>query len=158
MKNLFGQYYVEVKDQRYRIHPIEIIILRKQNQPQSLRTQYQVQNDTQIRKNQEVIKNNNDELVVKNYAKNKRPVFHHQQQKFKPPDCSNCKQKNWLDSEKGYYCKNCEYIFNKQKHQIDKKKFVDKINVFQLDYHKLIKGLERYIILWLILLIFHQKI
>ena len=28
---------------------------------------------------------------------------------------------NWLEFDKGYYCTNCEYINNKQKHQIDKK-------------------------------------
>ena len=27
----------------------------------------------------------------------------------------------WLDFDKGYYCRNCENIINKQKHQIDKK-------------------------------------
>ena len=69
MKNLYGEYYVEVKDHRYRIHPSEIIILRIRNPPISLRTQYQVQNNTQIRKNQKVIKNDNDDLVVKNYPK-----------------------------------------------------------------------------------------
>ena len=26
-----------------------------------------------------------------------------------------------MEFDKGYYCKNCENIFNKQKHQIDKK-------------------------------------
>ena len=69
MKYLKGQFYVEVKDHRYKIHPIENIILRKRDPPTSLRTQYQVQNDIQIRKNQKVIKNDNDELIVKNYPK-----------------------------------------------------------------------------------------
>ena len=26
-----------------------------------------------------------------------------------------------MEFDKGYYCRNCEYIINKQKHQIDKK-------------------------------------
>ena len=39
MNYLNGQYYVEVKDYRYKIHPTENIILRKRD---SLRTQYQV--------------------------------------------------------------------------------------------------------------------
>ena len=82
-----------------------------------MRTQYQVQNETQIRRNQEVIKNDNDQLVVKNYPKNKQPIS----QKFKPPNCPTCKQKHWLGVDKGYYCKNCEYIINKRKHQVDKK-------------------------------------
>ena len=109
MKNLNGEYYVEVKDHRYKIHPTENIILRKRDEPKSLRAQYQVQNETQIRKNQKVIKNDNNELVVKNYPKNK------------PPNCPPCKQNTWLEFDKGYYCTNCQYIINKQKHEIDKK-------------------------------------
>ena len=65
MKYLNGQYYVEVKDNRYRIHPFENIILRKRDPPTSIRTQYQVQNEYQIRRNQKAIRNDNDELVVK---------------------------------------------------------------------------------------------
>ena len=108
MKYLNGQYYVEVKDHRYKIHPTENIILRLRDEPKSLRTQYQVQNETQIRKNQKVIKDNNDELIVKNYPKKK------QQPKFNLPNCPYCKQNNWLEFDKGYYCRNCEYIINKQ--------------------------------------------
>ena len=119
MKYLNGEYYVEVKDHRYKIHPTENIILRKRDPPKSLRTQYQVQNDTEIRRNQKVIKNDNDELIVKNYPKNKQPNI--QQQKVKSPNCPSCKLNNWLEFDKGYYCTNCEYIINKQKHQIDKK-------------------------------------
>ena len=121
MKYLDGNYYVEVKDHRYKIHPTENYILRKRDPPTSLRTQYQVQHETQILRNQKVIKNNNDELVLKNYPKNKnkQPII--QQQKFKPSDCPSCKRNNWLEFDKGYYCQNCEYIINKQKHQIDKK-------------------------------------
>ena len=58
MKHLDSNYYVEVKDHRYKIHPTENIILRKRDPPQSLRTQDQVQNETQIRKNQKVVENN----------------------------------------------------------------------------------------------------
>ena len=118
MKYLNGRYYVEVKDHRYRIHPTENIILRHRDEPKSLRTQYQVQNETLIRRNQKVIKNDNDELIVKNYPKNKQPII--QQQKFIPPNCLSCKQNTWLKFDKGYYCTNCEYIINKQKHQINK--------------------------------------
>ena len=53
---LDGNYYVEVKDHPYKIHPTENIILRKRDPPLFLRTQYQVQNETQTRKNQKVIK------------------------------------------------------------------------------------------------------
>ena len=121
MKYLNGNFYVEVKDHRYKIHPTENIILRLRDEPKSLRTQYQVQNETQIRKNQKVIKNDNDQLVVKNYPKNKnnQPII--QQQKYKPPNCPSCKQNNWIEFNKGYYCPNCEYIIKKQKHEINKK-------------------------------------
>ena len=118
MKYLNGEYYVEVKDHRYKIHPTENIILRKRDPPTSLRTQYQVQNEARIRKNQKVIKNDNDQLMVKNYPKNKnkQPIIQKQL-----PNCPSCKQNTWLEFDKGYYCTNCEYIINKQKHQIDKK-------------------------------------
>ena len=103
MKYLHGKYYVEVKDHRYKIHPTENIILRKRDPPTSLRTQDQVQNETQIRRNKKVIKKDNDQLVVKNYPKYEQPII--QKQKFKPPNCPSCKQKNWLEFDKGYYCK-----------------------------------------------------
>ena len=119
MEYLNGEFYVELKDHRYKIHPTENIILRKRDPPSSLRTQYQVQNESQIRRNQKVIENDNDQLVVKNYPKNKQSII--QQQKFKPPNCPSCKQNNWLEFDKAYCCTNCEYIINKQKHQIDKK-------------------------------------
>ena len=66
-----------------------------------------------------LIKNDNNQLVVKNYPKNKQSIT--QQPKFKPPNCPSCERNIWLDFDKGYYCTNCEYIINKQKHQIDKK-------------------------------------
>ena len=117
MKYLNGDYYVEVKDHRYKIHPTENIILRKRDPPTSLRTQYQVQNETQIRRNQKVITNDNNQLIVKiMLKKNKQPIIQQQL-----PNCPTCKQNNWLEFDKGYYCKNCEYIINKQRHQIDKK-------------------------------------
>ena len=118
MKYLDGNYYVEVKDHRYKIHSTENIILRKRDPPTSLRTQYQVQNETLIRKNQKVIKNDNIQLVVKNYPKNKNKQLKIQKQL---PNCPTFKQKNWLEFDKSFYCTNCEYIINKQKHQIDKK-------------------------------------
>ena len=106
------------------------MILRLRDEPKSLRTQYQVQNETQIRKNQKIVENNG-KLEVKRYPKNKQSI--QQLTKFKPPNCPTCKQNYWLEFQKAYYCKNCEYIFKKQKHQIDKKKFLDKIEIFQLD-------------------------
>ena len=81
-----------------------------------MRTQYQVQNQTKIRRNQKIVKND-DQLIVKNYPKNKKQPI---QQQPKLPNCPSCKRNNWLEFDKSYYCKNCEYIINKQKHQIDK--------------------------------------
>ena len=71
MNDLNVEYYVEVKDYRYKIHPTENIILRKRDPPTSLRTQYQVQNETQIRKNQKIIRNENNQFVVKNHPRKK---------------------------------------------------------------------------------------
>ena len=118
MKYLNGNYYVEVKDHRYRIHPTENIILRERDLPKSLGFQYEPQNEIKIRRNQKVFRNINNELEVKNYPKNNQPI---QQQKFKPPNCPNCKRNSWLENDEGYICKNCEHNINKQKHQIDKK-------------------------------------
>ena len=58
MKYVNGRYYVEGEDHRYRNHPAERNILRLREELKSLRTQYQVQNDTQIRKNQKGFENN----------------------------------------------------------------------------------------------------
>ena len=118
-KYLNGEFYVEVKDHRYIFHSTENIILRKRNPLSSLRTQYQVQKETKISKNHKVIKKNNDGLVVKIYPKNNQ--LKNQKPKLELPNCPRCKQNNWLEIDKGYYCQNCEYIINKQKHQIDKK-------------------------------------
>ena len=116
MKYLDGNYYVEVEGHRYNIHPTENIILRKRDPPTSLRTQYQVQNETQIRRNQKVIKNDNHEVVVKHYPKNKQLIIQKQL-----PNCPIRQRSLLLDFDKGYFCRNCENIINKQKHQIDKK-------------------------------------
>ena len=94
MKYLDDQYFVEVKDHRYKTHPLENIILRLKDPPKSLRTQYQVQNDTQIRKNQKVIKNENYELEVKQYPKSKQPII-------QQPKCPSCKRSIWLEFDKG---------------------------------------------------------
>ena len=55
MQYLNGEYYVEVRDHRYKIQPTKNKIVRKRDEPKSLRTQYQVQNETKIRRNQKVI-------------------------------------------------------------------------------------------------------
>ena len=92
---------MEVRDKRYKNHPTEKIKLGLRHPPTSFRTQYQVQNDTQIRKNQKVVEIDNDELKVKNNPKKKHPI---KQCKFKLPDCPSCKQNTWLEFDKDYYC------------------------------------------------------
>ena len=64
MKHFDGQYYVKVKDLRYKTHPTENISLRLRDPPKSLGTQYQIQNNTQIRKNQKVFEKNYDSTRI----------------------------------------------------------------------------------------------
>ena len=68
-----GEYYVEVKSHQQKNHPTKNIILTKRDPPQSLRTHYQVQNNTQIRRNQKIFENNG-KLEAKFYAKKKQPI------------------------------------------------------------------------------------
>ena len=58
MKFFIGNYYVKVKDKQYRILPTVNTILRLRDEPKSFRTQYHIQNESQITKNQEVVENN----------------------------------------------------------------------------------------------------
>ena len=53
MKYLNVEYYVEVKDHRYKIYPPENIILRLRDPPTSFRIQYQVQNEAKVPKKSE---------------------------------------------------------------------------------------------------------
>ena len=140
MKFLNEQYYVEVKDKRYRIHPTENNILRELDPPKPLRTQNQVQNETQIRKNQKAIRNDKNELVVKNYLKNKQPI---QQPEIKLPNCPSCKRSIWLEFDEGYYSQNFEYIVKKQEHQIGNK-VRRQGHYCSLYCHMLIKRLEKF--------------
>ena len=59
----------------------------------------QCRSETQIRRNQKVIENDNNELIVKNYPKNKQPIIQHQ--KIKPQICPSCIQNKWLEFDKG---------------------------------------------------------
>ena len=58
---------------------------------------------------------------MKNYPENHKKQLIIQQQEIKPPNCPSCKRKYWLEFDKGFQCKNCEYIINKQRHQVDKR-------------------------------------
>ena len=65
MENLNGNYYVEVKDKGYSNHRNEETILREHDPPKSFRTQYQVQNETEIKKIRNLIK-----MIIMNYKLN----------------------------------------------------------------------------------------
>ena len=67
MNYLNGDHYVELKNHRHKIQPTENITLRKRDLRKSLRTQYQVQNETHSWKNQKVNRDDNNELIIKNY-------------------------------------------------------------------------------------------
>ena len=84
MNNPIGINYVEVKDIRYKTHPTENIIISGRYPPKSHRNHYQVQYNTQIRKNQKIIGKDNDEIVVKIYPEKKQKIF--QQCRTDPPD------------------------------------------------------------------------
>ena len=96
------------------------MILGERDPRKSLRNHYQVENETQIIENQNVIENFG-KLELKNYPKRKPPVVQHQQLKIQPPNCPFCERINWLEFDKCYFCKNCEDMSKKQKHQIDNK-------------------------------------
>ena len=84
MKFFHGKYYVGLKDKRYRIHPTEKIILGLHDEPKLIRTENQVQIDTQIRKNQKDVEDTG-RLENKSYLKTKKQPIQ-QQPSFKPPD------------------------------------------------------------------------
>ena len=108
MNFLNGQCFIEVKDKRYRTHPNEKIIPRERDPLKPLRTQYQVQNENQLPKNQKNVEING-KLEVKNYPRNKtQPVFQHHQLNFEPNTSPSCRQNNWLEFEKGYFCQKYE--------------------------------------------------
>ena len=111
MKIPKGRYYVEVKDHRYIVHPTKNIILRERDPPKTFRTQYQDQNNTQIRRIQKVNRNNKNELLINIHPENKQPKI--QQPKLEQLNCPSCKKNNCLEFDKGYYCRNCEYIINR---------------------------------------------
>ena len=117
MKYLNGKYYVEVKDKRYKIHPTENIILRERKEPKSLRTQYQVINNTKIRRNQRVIKDEDGNLIVKSYPKkNKIP-----KENNNISICPSCQRNALIEYPSHYQCEACDVFIQKSKPEINKK-------------------------------------
>ena len=121
MKYLNGKYYVEVKDKKYKIHPSENIILREREQPKSLRTQYQIQNNTKIRRNQKVIKDDKGKLTVKPYPKKEKPQHSENTQKI--IQCPSCYRNAMVEYDEYYQCEVCDVIMNKTKKEMGKKVF-----------------------------------
>ena len=76
MKYRDGQYYVEVKDQRYKFFPTEDISLGKGNPPQLLRTQNQVQCETQFRKKIKMLSERLENYKLKKILRiENKPIF-----------------------------------------------------------------------------------
>ena len=92
MKNPNGIKYVEVKDLRHKTHPTENNIIKERDPPKIPRTQYQIQNNTQIRKNRKVNGKDNDEIVVKIYPEKKQLII--QQRRNTLPDFPSFKKKD----------------------------------------------------------------
>ena len=69
LNSLKANYYVEIKDKKFFIHPNEKNIIGLRNSSKPLRTQHQVQNETQFRKNQKTIRNWNNQLEIEKNSK-----------------------------------------------------------------------------------------
>ena len=66
-----------------------------------MRTQYQVIHETEIRRNQKVIKNENDEVEVRSYPTTKKKKT--SEESKLDNDCPIRKQRNWIDFDKGHF-------------------------------------------------------
>ena len=69
MKYPIGKFYVEFKDKQDSKALTENVIFLLREEPPLLPIQYQLQNE---KKDQKLVKNDNDELEVKPYPKNKK--------------------------------------------------------------------------------------
>ena len=139
MKYLNGKYYVEVKDKKYKIHPTENIILRERKEPKSLRTQYQVINDTKIRRNQKVIKDDKGKLTVKSYPKKEKEKPQEPTNIQKIIQCPSCSRNAMVEYDEYYQCEVCDIVMNKTKKKWVKK-YLDKVKIFLKDYHMVRKS------------------
>ena len=121
MKNFIGNYYVEVKHKRYSIHSNERNELRLGEKTKSLGTQYQFQNDTQIRENHKVFKIKMLKLSLRINLKTNNHLFNNL--KINYLIVLVAKEKKWTCFYQGYKCQTPEYVFviNKQKHQFNEK-------------------------------------
>ena len=63
------KFYVEVEDKSYLNHSIENNILRERKKPESLKEEYEIANESKIRKIHRVLEKENEKLEVKSYPK-----------------------------------------------------------------------------------------
>ena len=66
------------------------------------------------------------------------------------PFCPGYKQYNWAEFTHGIFCQKCAFNINEQRHQTDKKKYIDKKTILLRGYIVVMKILEKYFILNLI--------
>ena len=121
--------------------------------PKPLRTEYRVRKHLKTRKNQNVFRNQNDELEVNPYPKTKKNI---ENPKLKILDCASCNQNICIAYTCGYYVPGCVFSVYKQKHQ-KQKKYLDTIRVFLPDYRMLIEGLKKFVFLWFLLNIIQKE-
>ena len=69
--------------------------LIQRKKPKNLRTQYQKLHETKFRKSQKNNKNQNDEIEVIRYNKQKKPI--NEKPKINIPSCPSCEQNIWLE-------------------------------------------------------------
>ena len=117
MKYLIIKYYTEVKDKSCNTHPNGKKILRECKEPESLRVQYQVFIETQIRNNQEVIKDGDGQLQVKTHPKKNRII----EKRIFAVECPSRNKRQPIEFGKRYFRENCQIFNSKRKHQIDEK-------------------------------------
>ena len=81
--------------------------IRERDPRKSLRTQYQVFNETKIRRNQKLNKNQNVEIEVNSFpiGKSYKKIFEKPNIDLEIPSCI---KRIWIDFDQGYYCENCE--------------------------------------------------
>ena len=72
-------------------------MLRDCKETESSRTQFQVFNETQIKRNQKFIKIESYEFEVKSYPK--KTIF--EKPKYTFPSCHSCKLNNWIEIDRG---------------------------------------------------------
>ena len=110
--------YLDITDIIHDIHPTETITLRGRKEPIYPRTHHEVNNETNIRRSQKVIKNEKGELELKSYPERKSEK---KTKFFRKIKGSICKEKQFIDYDKRICCQKCVFIVNKQKNSRDRK-------------------------------------